>query len=137
MAERDPLINPRCGDVVFNNGTQRTIIYTTVYGKVYYANPADARKETDLNSYRKWAEGGDAQAAAHPGWDKVDAMVGNQALTEAQKICDHFADNFQHPTRDLVIETLLEFGIAYACSNAHGREKVYAVLRRKIKEKLG
>jgi hypothetical protein len=132
MSDRDPLHDPRAGDTIISNGATRVIIYSTVYGKVFYANPSGVRKVIDLNSYRKWAQGGTAEPGEHPGWTIINAKVKNQLKTETQKICDHFAANYRHPTYDLVIETLLEFGVAVATSNAHGREKVYAALRRKL-----
>ena len=134
MSERDPLHDPRAGDKVTNsNGVTRTIIYRTTYGKVIYANPSGARKVTELNGYREWAQNGTAVAGAHPGWQKLNTKCRKEVFEEAQKICDHYAANAGHPTLDLVIETLLEFGVAVATSNAHGREKVYAAMRKKIK----
>jgi hypothetical protein len=132
MADRDPLHDPRAGDIIISNGVTRVIVYSTVYGKVFYTNPSGVRKTIDLNSYRKWAEGGTAEAGPPPGWTIINAKIKNQLQAETQKICEHFAANYKHPTNDLVIETLLEFGVAVATSNAHGREKVYAALRRKL-----
>ena len=133
MSDRNPLVNPRAGDKITSNGVCRTIIYLTVYGKVFYANPAGSRKSIDLNGYRKWAKEGVAEPGAHPGWSTRKTKLGNEILAEAQKICDHFAANATHPTFDLVIETLLEFGVAVATSNANGQEKIYAALRKKLK----
>jgi len=137
MSERDPLLNPRAGDKVTNiDGVVRTIVYRTAYGKVVYTNISGVRKVMDLNGYRKWATEGTAETGAHPGWQTLNTKCRKQVFAEAQKICDHYAANAEHPTIDLVIETLLEFGVAIATSNAHGREKVYAVIRKKIKGDL-
>ena len=132
MADRDPLHDPRPGDVIIVNGVTRTIIYTSAYGKVFYKNSAGVRKQTELNSYRKWAVEGEATIGADPGRSRLNAMIGNDVQAEAEKILEHFASNFGHPTRDLMLETLLEFGVAVANGGTHSREKIYAALRRKM-----
>ena len=134
MADRDPLHDPRAGDVIYVNGKSRTIIYMSAYGKVFYANPAGARKVIDLNSYRKWAAEGTATPGTHPGWAGLNVKVGKAVQAEADLVLEHFAKNFGHPTRDVLIETLLEFGIAVALGGPHSREKVYAAVRRKMKD---
>lgn len=61
---RDPRVDPKAGDVIYRDGSFRTVIRKRGHYVVFNQSPRDADESEPINSWRNWASKAEVKVTA-------------------------------------------------------------------------
>ena len=131
MGKRDPLLDPRPGDVVISTKLKtRRVVYVTFFDQVIYDSvdyPHQPQKIIDLKTWQRWAKGGKVQVRGcdEDQWVYLHATYGKPVMKLTPEECDQvraIANRVmnENPDRlvittpfDETLRTVFQVGLAY------------------------